>query len=201
MVVWLTKNWSFFDQNGGYSKQCNGWLTMSLPISLNYRTVIKVSKYLELVQISLILWSNILWSVKTGLYRAWTVQADWNVNYLQTLNWPIPLGWFPFCCNDHRICLLRFFKEDFKAVNTSLTSISCERSILIIITTTQSHRPRSIYKTSVCACACDSCNQYGNQALRSFFFRYVAHAEVILENGNLPTNAFNSKTIWCLLIL
>ena len=34
----------FFDQSGGYSKQPNGWLTMNLIISLNYRTLIKVSK-------------------------------------------------------------------------------------------------------------------------------------------------------------
>ena len=40
---------------------------MNLIIFLNYSTLIKVSKYLELVQISLIPWSNMLWSVKTGL--------------------------------------------------------------------------------------------------------------------------------------
>ena len=34
-----------------------------------------------------------------------------------------------------------------------------------------------------------------------FSFRSVAHAEVILENGDLQTNARNSKPIWCILIL
>ena len=33
------------------------------------------------------------------------------------------------------------------------------------------------------------------------FLRSVAHAEVILESGDLKTNAYNSKTIWCILIL
>ena len=33
------------------------------------------------------------------------------------------------------------------------------------------------------------------------FPRSVAHAEVILDNGDLQTNACNSKTIWCILIL
>ena len=34
-----------------------------------------------------------------------------------------------------------------------------------------------------------------------FYLRSVAQAEVILENGDLQTNASNSKTIWCILIL
>ena len=33
------------------------------------------------------------------------------------------------------------------------------------------------------------------------FSGLVAHAEVILENGDLQTNARNSKTVWCILIL
>ena len=33
------------------------------------------------------------------------------------------------------------------------------------------------------------------------FFRSVAHAEAILENGDLQTNARNSRTISCILIL
>ena len=33
------------------------------------------------------------------------------------------------------------------------------------------------------------------------FFRSVAHAEVILENGDEQRNARNSKPIWCILIL
>ena len=33
--------------------------------------------------------------------------------------------------------------------------------------------------------------------LRSFFF----HTEIILENGNLQTNAGDSNTIWCILLL
>ena len=40
----------------------------SMHANLNYSTLIKVAKHLlELVEISLILWSNILWSVKAGL--------------------------------------------------------------------------------------------------------------------------------------
>ena len=42
---------------------------MCFIISLSYSTLIKVAKHLELVQISLILWSHILWSVKTGLNK------------------------------------------------------------------------------------------------------------------------------------
>ena len=37
--------------------------------------------------------------------------------------------------------------------------------------------------------------------LRSFFFRSVAHDDVILESGYLKTNAYNSKAIQCILIL
>ena len=33
------------------------------------------------------------------------------------------------------------------------------------------------------------------------FSRSVAHAEVILENGDLRTNARDSKAIWCIFIL
>ena len=38
--------------------------------------------------------------------------------------------------------------------------------------------------------------------LRTFFFlRSAAHAAVIQENGDLQTNARNSRTIWSILIL
>ena len=37
--------------------------------------------------------------------------------------------------------------------------------------------------------------------VRSLFFRSVAHAEVILKNGDLRTNARNLKTIWSIFIL
>ena len=39
------------------------------------------------------------------------------------------------------------------------------------------------------------------ESLRSSFFRSIAHTEVILANGDLQTNACDSKTIWCILIL
>ena len=60
----LTKSWLYWP--GGFTSLIKVG-DMNLIISLNYRTLIKVSKYLEMVQISLILWSAILWSVKTGL--------------------------------------------------------------------------------------------------------------------------------------
>ena len=37
--------------------------------------------------------------------------------------------------------------------------------------------------------------------IKVIFFKSVAHAKVILENADLQTNARNSKTIWCIVIL
>ena len=53
-------------------------------------------------------------------------------------------AWYPYSRNGRRIYLRRCFKEYFTAYNTSITSISFERSILVIITTIW--RPCHVWK-------------------------------------------------------
>ena len=41
-------------------------------------------------------------------------------------------AWSPYSCNSRRTCLRWCFKEDFKAFNIFIATISCETSILVI---------------------------------------------------------------------
>ena len=74
-----------------------------------------------------------------------------------------------YSCNHCRTCLWRCLKKDFKAVNISVATISCERSILVIVTMAwKLTHTKTSQNIGLQSCYCDpSINLYGDQAQRS----------------------------------
>ena len=76
------------------------------------------------------------------------------------------LSLVPNSCEDRRTCLQRYFKEDFKVLNILTAHISCETSMLVIITTIWRQAIAGKLKKHVTqAYACDPQDLYGDQAL------------------------------------